>query len=71
MQVHMKLQSAVTGVEKQMFKTLCKKMSNFAALHPRAMMYGISIGATLGIALALSFGSPHEALADKGCTTLC
>ena len=66
MQVHMKLQSAVTGVEKQMFKTLCKKVNNFAALHPRMVMYGISIGATLGIALTLSFAvSPHNALADK------
>jgi len=56
-----------------MFKTLCEKASEFTALHPRAMMYGISIGATLGIALALSFaGSPHEALAtDQGHSAPC
>jgi hypothetical protein len=50
-----------------MFKTLREKISKFAALHPQAMMYGISIGATLGIALTLSFAmSPHDVLAQGG-----
>jgi hypothetical protein len=57
-----------------MFKPLGEKIKKFAALHPRAMMYGISIGATLGIALAVSFAmSPHDALADRGsaCASQC
>jgi hypothetical protein len=48
-----------------MFKTLTEKISKFAALHPQVVMYGISIGVTLGIALAVSFVlNPHDALAS-------
>jgi hypothetical protein len=48
----------------EMLKTIIEKISKFAALHPQAMMYGISLGATLGIALAVSFAmDPHDALA--------
>ena len=47
-----------------MFKTLTEKISKFASLHPQIVMYGISIGVTLGIALAVSFVlNPHDALA--------
>ncbi|HEY7572961.1 MAG TPA: hypothetical protein VH796_16500 [Nitrososphaeraceae archaeon] len=50
-----------------MLKTIIEKISKFAALYPQAMMYGISLGATLGIALAASFAiSPHDALASGG-----
>jgi hypothetical protein len=53
-----------------MFKTLTEKISKFAALHPQVVMYGISIGVTLGIALAVSFVlNPHDAFASaKGKT---
>jgi hypothetical protein len=47
-----------------LLKTLHKKISKFAALHPQVVMYGISIGVTLGIALAVSFVlNPHDAFA--------
>jgi hypothetical protein len=49
-----------------MFKALREKISKFAALHPRAMTYGIAIGATVGIALAVTFASPHDVLAQGG-----
>jgi hypothetical protein len=49
------------------FKTLTEKISKFAALHPQVVMYGISIGVTLDIALAVSFAmSPHDAFANVG-----
>jgi hypothetical protein len=53
-----------------LLKTLHKKISKFAALHPQVVMYGISIGVTLGIALAVSFVlNPHDAFASaKGKT---
>jgi hypothetical protein len=48
-------------------KTLREKISKFAALHPRLVMYGIGLGATIGIALAASFAmNPHDALAQPG-----
>jgi hypothetical protein len=50
-----------------MFKTLTEKLSKFAALHPQVVMYGISIGVTLGIVLAVSFEvSSHNAFAVPG-----
>jgi hypothetical protein len=50
-----------------MFKTLTEKISKFAALHPQVVMYGISIGVTLGIALVVSYAmSPHDAFAGLG-----
>jgi hypothetical protein len=46
------------------FKRLPEKISKFAALHPRAMTYVITVGVALGIALAVSFAiSPHNVLA--------
>jgi hypothetical protein len=52
-----------------MLKTLRVKISKFAALHPQLVMYGIGLGATLGIALAASFAmNPHDALAVPGGT---
>jgi hypothetical protein len=46
------------------FKRLPEKISKFAALHPRAMTYVITVGIALGIALAVSFVlNPHDAFA--------
>ena len=47
-----------------MFNKLTEKISKFAALHPRAMTYVITVGVALGIALAVSFVlNPHDAFA--------
>jgi hypothetical protein len=49
-----------------MFKKLTEKISKFAALHPQVVMYGISIGVTLGIALVVSYAmSPNDAFASS------
>ena len=50
-----------------MFKTLTEKINRFAVLHPQLVVYGISIGATFGIALTVSFAlSPNDAFASTG-----
>jgi hypothetical protein len=50
-----------------MLKTLRRKVSRFAALHPQAVMHGIIVGVTLGIALAASFAmNPDDASAQGG-----
>jgi len=56
-----------------MFKALHEKNNTFAALHPRVVMYGIGIGATLGIGLTVSsVMNPHEGFASsyRGCCYL-
>jgi hypothetical protein len=48
-----------------MLKILREKISKFTTLHPQAVIYGISLGVTIGIALAVSFAmNPHDALAS-------
>ncbi len=55
-----------------MYKTLYNKISTFLLQHPKVAMYGLSIGITFGIALAVSFAmNPYEALAKAGCGRHC
>jgi hypothetical protein len=49
-----------------MFNKLREKVSSFVTMHPKVAMYGITIGVTLGIGLALSsVMNPHAALAAQ------
>jgi hypothetical protein len=47
-----------------MFKQLADKISSFVTTHPRITMYGISLGVTFAVGLAISYAmAPHDASA--------
>jgi hypothetical protein len=57
-------QQYVVGMNTTIFKQLTNKISTFITTHPRVTMYGISLGVTLAIGLAMSYAmAPHDASA--------